>query len=202
MKAMGLEAIYRRPRTSQPASGAQIYPYLLRDRKVAVADEVWRADVTYIPMARGFACLVAIMDWKSRAVLCWKLSNTLDDSFCVAALREALKTTGKAPAIFNTDQGCQFTSQAWISTVEGSGARVSMDGKGRWMDNVFIERLWPAVKHEGVYLWAYENLHELEAALARRFHDYNHWKPHQTPGGKTPWEDYRPRQTPGWKLAA
>lgn len=202
MKAMGLAAVYRRPRTSQRAPGAQIHPYLLRDRKVEVADEAWCADVTYIPMRRGFAYLVAVMDWKTRAVLSWKLSNTLDGTFCVEALREALETAGKAPEIFNTDQGCQFTSRAWIATVQESGAKVSMDGKGRWMDNVFIERLWRSVKHEGVYLWAYENMHELEIALAKWFSDYNHLKQHQSLGYKTPWECYRPDQTPAWKKAA
>jgi putative transposase len=202
MKAMGLAAVYRRPRTSPRAPGAQIYPYLLRDRKVESADEVWCADVTYIPMARGFAYLVAVMDWKTRAVLSWKLSNTLDGTFCVEALREALEAAGRAPEIFNTDQGCQFTSQAWIATVQASGAKVSMDGKGRWMDNVFIERLWRSVKHEGVYLWAYENVHELEMALEKWFSDYNHWKQHRSLGYKTPWECYRPKQTPAWKKAA
>lgn len=202
MRLMGLEAIYRRPRTSQPAAGAQTYPYLLRDREVLKPDEVWCADVTYIPMARGFAYLVAIMDWNTRAVLSWKLSNTLDGTFCVEALREALEATGSRPEIFNTDQGCQFTSRAWISTVEGCGARVSMDGKGRWIDNVFIERLWRAVKHEGVYLWAHENVRELEVALEKWFSDYNHWKPHQGLGYKTPWECYRPEETPTWKEAA
>jgi putative transposase len=125
MKAMGLAAVYRRPRTSPRAPGAQIYPYLLRDRKVESADEAWCADVTYIPMARGFAYLVAVMDWKTRAVLSWKLSNTLDGTFCVEALREALEAAGRAPEIFNTDQGCQFTSRAWIATVQEKGAKVS-----------------------------------------------------------------------------
>ena len=196
MKAMGLQAIYRRPRTSQPTPGAQIYPYLLRGRAVTQADEVWCADVTYIPMARGFAYLVAIMDWKTRAVLSWKLSNTLDGTFCVEALCEALEATGRAPEIFNTDQGCQFTSRARIATVQGSGARVSMDGKGRWMDNVFIERLWRAVKHEGVYLWAHKNVRELEIALGKWFSDYNHWKPHQALGYKTPWEMLQTARSP------
>lgn len=202
MRVMGLEAIYRRPRTSQPAAGAQIYPYLLRDREVLDADEVWCADVTYIPLARGFAYLVAIMDWKTRAVLSWKLSNTLDGTFCVEALTETLQATGRHPEIFNTDQGCQFTSKAWVATVEGCGARVSMDGKGRWMDNVFIERLWRAVKHEGIYLWAHENVRELEEALEKWFFDYNHWKPHRSLGYKTPWECYRPEEKPVWKEAA
>jgi len=202
MKAMGLAAIYRRPRTSLPAAGAQGYPYLLRDRKVASPDEVWCADVTYIPMARGFAYLVAVMDWKTRAVLAWKLSNTLDGTFCLAALREALDAAGGAPEIFNTDQGCQFTSRAWIETLENAGVKVSMDGTGRWMDNVFIERLWRSVKHEGVYLWAHENVHQLEAALEKWFNEYNHWKPHQALGYKTPWECYRPDERPAWESAA
>ena len=202
MRLMGLEAIYRKPRTSQPAAGAQTYPYLLRDREVQMPDEVWCADVTYIPMARGFAYLVAIMDWNTRAVLSWKLSNTLDGTFCVEAFEEALEATGRHPEIFNTDQGCQFTSRAWIAAVEGCGARVSMDGKGRWMDNVFIERLWRAVKHEGVYLWAHENVRELEAALEKWFSDYNHWKPHKSLDYKTPWECYRPEEKPAWKEAA
>lgn len=202
MKAMGLAAIYRRPRTSLPAAGAKGYPYLLRGREVASPDEVWCADVTYIPMARGFAYLVAVMDWKTRAVLSWKLSNTLDGTFCLAALRQALDGAGRAPEIFNTDQGSQFTSRAWIETLEHAGAKVSMDGQGRWMDNVFIERLWRSVKHEGVYLWAHENVHQLEAALEKWFNEYNHWKPHQALGYKTPWECYRPEEHPAWKSAA
>jgi putative transposase len=202
MKAMGLAAIYRRPRTSQSRPGAPIYPYLLRDREVKSPDEAWCADVTYIPMARGFAYLVAVMDWKTRAVLSWRLSNTLDGTFCVEALREAMEAAGRAPEIINTDQGCQFTSRAWIATVQESGAKVSMDGKGRWMDNVFIERLWRSVKHEGVYLWAHENVRELEIALAKWFADYNHWKPPQALGYKTPWQCYRPEQTPTWREAA
>jgi putative transposase len=187
---MGLEAIYRKPRTSQSDAGAPTYPYLLRDREVLTPDEVGCADVTYIPMARGFAYLVAVMDWKTRAVLSWKLSNALDGTFCVEALREALEAAGKVPEIFNTDQGCQFTSRSWIATVQESGAKVSMDGEGRWMDNVFIERLWRSVKHKGVYLWAHENMRELDHALAKWFSDYNHWKPHQGLEHKTPWECY------------
>lgn len=202
MKTMGLEAVYRRPRTSIPAPGHKIYPYLLRDREVRLADEVWCADITYIPMPRGYAYLVAVMDWQSRAVLGWQLSNTLDTGFCVAAFQQACLRAGGAPEIFNTDQGCQFTSRPWIEVIEAAGAKVSMDGKGRWMDNVFIERLWRAVKHEGVYLWAYDNLHELERALTQWFEDYNHWKPHQSLDGKTPWECYRPDQEPRWRKAA
>jgi len=202
MRAMGIEAVYCRPQTSKPASGVQIYPYLLRNRVVQAPDEVWCTDITYIPMSRGFAYLVAIMDWRSRAVLAWKLSNTLEGSFCQEALREALWRGGIAPEIFNTDQGCQFTAEPWISTLIEAGIRVSMDGKGRWMDNVFIERLWRSVKHEGVYLWAYEDLHDLERALGRWFSDYNHLKPHQALDYRTPWEVYRPEQTPAWKQAA
>jgi putative transposase len=198
MRFMGLEAIYRKPRTIQPNLAHKVYPYLLRDRVVEAADEVWCADITYIPMARGYAYLVAVMDWKTRAVISWKLSNTMDSNFCVEALQEAFATTGTAPEIFNTDQGSQFTSAAWVRTVEEAGTKVSMDGKGRWIDNVFIERLWRAVKHEGVYLWAYENLHDLERALTRWFKDYNEWKPHKALDGKTPWECYRPGETPPW----
>ena len=196
MKAMGLQAIYRRPRTSQPAPGAQIYPYLLRGRTVTQADEVWCADVTYIPMARGFAYLVAIMDWKTRAVLSWKLSNTLDGTFCVEALREALEATGRAPEIFNTDQGCQFTSRAWIATVQGSGARVSMDGKGRWMDNVFIERLWRSLKYEDIYLKGYATVGELEEGIRQWFERYNTWRPHQALGNQTPARIYETNRKP------
>lgn len=202
MKAMGLEAIYRKPRTSQPGVGQTVYPYLLRNREVKEADEVWCADITYIPMARGYAYLVAVMDWKSRAVLSWELSNTLESSFCVRAFQAAVERVGKAPQIFNTDQGSQFTSQNWLEALLGAGVQVSMDGKGRWMDNVFIERLWRSVKHEGVYLWAHETLHDLERALERWFEEYNRWKPHQALDYKTPWECYRPEELQPWRKAA
>lgn len=202
MQMMGLRAVYRRPRTSQPGKDHRIYPYLLRGREIKEADEVWCTDITYIPMARGFAYLVAVMDWKSRAVLSWKLSNTLETGFCIEAFQDALQRAGKAPAIFNTDQGSQFTSEEWIKAVEGVGSKVSMDGKGRWVDNVFIERLWRAVKHEGVYLWAYENLHDLERALGKWFADYNGVKPHSSLNWRTPRECYRPQETPRWRAAA
>ena len=202
MKHMGLEAIYRKPRTSIPDSKARKYPYLLKGREVALGDEVWCADITYIPMRRGFAYLVAVMDWKTRAVLGWKLSNTLEGSFCVEAFEESVRMAGRAPEIFNTDQGCQFTSEAWIGALEGAGVRVSMDGKGRWMDNVFIERLWRSVKHEGVYLWAPENVHELERLLEKWFWSYNRLKPHKALGGLTPWEVYRPQEPKPWENAA
>lgn len=202
MKLMGIEAVYCRPKTSQPGVGHRIYPYLLRRLKIKEPDQVWCADITYIPMARGFAYLVAIMDWRSRAVLSWKLSNTLDGSFCVGALQEALCRIAKAPEIFNTDQGSQFTSREWVDVLEGAGVRVSMDGRGRWMDNVFIERLWRSVKHEGVYLWAYEDLHRLEKALEKWFEGYNRWKPHQAHNGLTPWQVYRPADNVPWRVAA
>ncbi|MEI6716023.1 MAG: IS3 family transposase [Verrucomicrobiota bacterium] len=202
MRLMGLEAIYRKPRTSQRNFEHKVYPYLLRDREVVAADEVWCADVTYIPMDRGFAYLVAVMDWKSRAVISWKLSNTMDTRFCVEALEEAFRSTGTVPEIFNTDQGSQFTSKEWISALEARGVQVSMDGKGRWIDNVFIERLWRSVKHEGVYLWSYATLHEMDRALSRWFEDYNRWKPHRAHEEKTPWECYRPDQIPPWSRAA
>lgn len=166
----------RRPRTSQPGKGHRIYPYLLRGREIKEADEVWCTDITYIPMAKGFAYLVAVMDWKSRAELSWRLSNTLETGFCIEAFQDTLQRAGKAPAI--TDQGSQFTSKEWSKAVEGAGSKVSIDGKSRWVDNVFIERLWRGVKHEGVYLWAYENLHDLERALEKWFAEYNGVKPH------------------------
>lgn len=202
MEVMGLRALYRRPRTSQPAPGHKVYPYLLRDRKVERADQAWCTDITYIPMERGFAFLVAIMDWWSRAVVGWGLSNTMDSDFCVQALWRALAKAQAAPEIFNTDQGSQFTSQVWIGALESAGTRVSMDGKGRWVDNVFIERLWRSLKHEGVYLWSYANLHELDRALSQWFERYNSWKPHSALGSKTPWEIYRPEDPVPWKEAA
>ena len=158
------------------------------------ADEVWCADITYIPMRRGFAYLVAIMDWASRAVLAWEVSNTLDTSFCLEALQRALDQSGTKPAIFNTDQGCQFTSDDWIDTLLEHGVQVSMDGKGRWMHNVFIERLWRSVKYEDVYLREYRDLHELRQGLGRWFDHYNRHRPHSALGGRTPWEVYRPHE--------
>lgn len=202
MQLMGLEAIYRKPRTSDPCPGHKIYPYLLRDLEVKEADEVWCTDITYIPMKRGFAYLCAIMDWKTRAVLSWKVSTTLDSGFCVEALEEAVRRTGVSPKIFNTDQGSQFTGAAWIDALQELGVRISMDGKGRWIDNVFIERLWRAVKHEGVYLWGPENVHELERHLGSWFEDYNRRKPHSALEYRTPWECYRPKEATPWRRAA
>ena len=156
MRMMGLQAIYPRPRTSLPDRQHRIYPYLLRGLSIERANHVWCADITYIPMQRGFMYLVAVMDWHTRAVLSWRLSNTLDSAFCVEALTEALSRYGR-PEIFNTDQGSQFTSEEFTDVLSGAGVRISMDGKGRWMDNVFIERLWRSLKYECVYLREFES---------------------------------------------
>jgi len=188
MRIMGLKAIYRRPRTSKPASGHKIYPYLLGGMKITRPNQVWAADITYIPMARGFLYLVAIIDWYSRYVLSWRLSNTLDAGFCVEALEGALKK-GK-PDIFNTDQGAQFTSEAFTGLLEQHGVKVSMDGKGSYNDNLFIERLWRTVKYEEVYLKAYQDGREAKIGLGNYFRFYNTERPHQTHGYRTPTEVY------------
>ncbi len=183
---MGLRAIYRRPRTSPPAPGHQVYPYLLRDVAITQPNQVWTADITYIPMARGFLYLVAIMEWYSRYVLSWQLSNTLEVDFCIEALEEALRN-GQLE-IFNTDQGAQFTSQAFTSLLEQHGIKVSMDGKGRYTDNLFIERLWRSLKYEEVYLKAYAGGKEARAGIGGYFHFYNLERPHQALGYQTPAE--------------
>ena len=188
MRIMGLKAIYRRPRTSKPASGHKIYPYLLSGMKITRPNQVWAADITYIPMARGFLYLVAIIDWYSRYVLSWKLSNTLDADFCVEALEEALEK-GK-PEIFNTDQGSQFTGEAFTGLLKQHGIRISMDGKGSYNDNLFIERLWRSVKYEEVYLKAYQDGREARTGLGNYFRFYNIERPHQTHGYRTPAEVY------------
>jgi putative transposase len=188
MHKMGLRAIYRRPRTSQPGAGHKIYPYLLRDLVVNRPDQVWAADITYIPMAKGFMYLVAIIDWYSRYVIAWKLSNTLDDTFCCEVLKEALRK-GK-PEIFNTDQGSQFTGEAFTKLLEGSGIRISMDGKGSYNDNLFIERLWRTVKYEEVYLKAYTDGRDARRNLEDYFRFYNTERPHQALGYRTPAEVY------------
>src|SRR5215472_14615537 len=154
MRKMGIAALGPKPRTTTPAPGHKIYPYLLRDLEIGRPNQVWAADITYIPVGRGFLYLVAVIDWASRAVLAWRLSNTMDTSFCVSALEEALARFGK-PEIFNTDQGSQFTSAAFTGTLMAAGIKISMDGRGRWMDNVFIERLWRSLKYEDVYLKGY-----------------------------------------------
>jgi len=188
MRIMELKAIYRRPRTSKPASGHKIYPYLLSGMKITRPNQVWAADITYIPMARGFLYLVAIIDWYSRYVLSWRLSNTMDAGFCVEALEEALKKS--KPDIFNTDQGAQFTSEAFAGLLEQHGVKVSMDGKGSYNDNLFIERLWRTVKYEEVYLKAYQDGREARIGLGNYFRFYNTERPHQTHGYRTPAEVY------------
>jgi putative transposase len=193
MRLMGLEAIAPKPKTSIPDAAHRKYPYLLRDLEIDRPDQVWCTDITYIPMGRGFAYLTAIMDWHSRAVLSWRVSNTLDTRFCLEALAEAVSVAGRAPDIVNTDQGCQYTSAAWISAIETLGAKVSMDGKGRWVDNVFIERLWRSLKCEDIYLRDYRDMAELERGVARWMDDYNHRRIHQALDYCKPWDCYRPQ---------
>jgi putative transposase len=185
MRLMDLRALYPRRRTSQPGKGHKIYPYLLRDLSIERANQAWASDICYIPMAKGFMYLVAIMDWHSRRVLSWRVSNTLDTEFCIEALEEALRRFG-APEIFNTDQGSQFTSEAFTGVLKDHGIAISMDGKGRWVDNVFVERLWRSVKYEDVYLRAYETPTELRAGLARYFEFYNAARRHSALDRRTP----------------
>ena len=187
MATMGLAAVYQRPRTTVPHPEHRIWPYLLRDLSIDRPDQVWCADITYIPMRRGFLYFVAVMDWASRKVLAWRLSNTLDVEFCIEALEEALARHGR-PEIFNTDQGSQFTSPRFTGVLTGAGVRVSMDGRGRWMDNVFIERLWRSMKYECVYLHAFETGSEARAGLGRWITYYNADRPHSALGGRTPAE--------------
>jgi putative transposase len=189
MGKMGLSPIYQRPRTSDPHPQHRVYPYLLRKLAIDRPNHVWCADVTYIPMRRGFLYLVAIMDWATRKVLAWRLSNTMDTGFCVAALEEALARFGR-PEIFNTDQGSQFTSFAFTSVLRDAEVRISMDGRGRWMDNVFIERLWRSLKYECVYLHAFETGSELRTGLGRWITYYNTQRPHSGLAGRTPAEAY------------
>ena len=188
MRIMGLKAIYRRPKTSKPALGHNIYPYLLSGLKITRPNQVWAVDITYIPMARGFLYLVVIMDWYSRYVLSWRLSNTLEVGFCAEALKEALRKG--QPDIFNTDQGAQFTSEAFTGLLEQHGVKVSMDGKGSYNDNLFIERLWRTVKYEEVYLKAYQDGTEARISLGNYFRFYNTERPHQTHSYRTPAEVY------------
>jgi putative transposase len=191
---------YQRPKTSEPNSQHKVYPYLLRHLTIEQPNQVWCADVTYIPMRRGFLYLVAIMDWASRKVLAWRLSNTMDAEFCVAALEEAIARFGR-PGIFNTDQGSQFTSFAFTNTLSDAGIRISMDGRGRWMDNVFIERLWRSLKYECVFLNAFETGSEARDGIARWIGYYNADRPHSTFDGRTPNEVYA-TQADEEKLAA
>ena len=195
MRLMGLEAIYRRPNTSKPAPGHRIYPYLLKGVEINRVKQVWSADITYIPMAQGFLYLVAIMDWHSRRVLSWKLSNTMDVDFCVQALDQAL-SQGK-PEIFNTDQGSQFTSEVFTGLLLGQGIQISMDGKGRYLDNIFVERLWRSLKYEEVYLKAYQNGTEARNGIGAYLDFYNQERPHQALGYRTPdlaYDEAQPRK--------
>jgi putative transposase len=189
MRLMGLEAIYPRPKLSLPGCGHKIYPYLLRDVAIERADQVWSTDITYVPLPAGFMYLAAIIDWYSRYVICWRLSNSLEGSFCLEMLEEAL-SRGR-PEVFNTDQGVQFTAQAWTGRLESAGVAVSMDGKGRCLDNVFVERLWRTVKHEDVYIKGYETVPQLQAGLGAYFPFYNERRPHQSLGYQAPAAVYR-----------
>jgi putative transposase len=185
MRLMGIEALGPKPNTSQPAPGHKIYPYLLRGLTIERPNHVWAADITYIPIGQGFLYLVAIIDWASRAVLSWRLSNTMDTSFCIDALEDALARFGR-PDIFNTDQGSQFTSAAFTGKLLAAGIRISMDGRGRWLDNVFIERLWRSLKYEDVYLKGYADGREARAGIAAWIAFYNTRRPHQALGGQAP----------------
>lgn len=189
LRLMGLEAIYPKLQLSAARAGHRIYPYLLRNVRVERPDQVWSTDITYVPLARGFMYLAAILDWFSRCVIAWRLSNTLDGSFCLEMLEEAL-SRGR-PEVFNTDQGVQFTAQAWTGRLESAGVAVSMDGKGRCLDNVFVERLWRTVKYEDIYLWGYEDVPQLQQGLGRYFPYYNEGRPHQALDYRTPAAVYR-----------
>jgi putative transposase len=189
MQLMGIEAIYPKPKTSKPHPQHKIYPYLLRNLKIDHPNQVWAADITYIPLRRGFMYLVAVMDWNSRKVLAWRLSNTLDAEFCVAALAEAIQLYG-CPEIFNTDQGSQFTSRAFTDLLKSHDIKISMDGRGHFMDNIFIERLWWTVKYQYLYLHAFDNGTDLRQGLKNWFRFYNQDRFHQSLSDKTPDEVY------------
>jgi putative transposase len=193
MKRMRIKAIYRRPNTSKPAPGNKIYPYLLRGLTVDRPDQVWAMDISYIPMRRGFVYLAAVIDWYTRRVLAWRLSITMEVAFCLEAVEEAMARHGK-PGIFNTDQGSQFTSAAFTGLLADNGVRISMDGRGAWRDNVFVERLWRSVKYEEVYLKAYESVAEARASIGRYLNFYNCKRPHSSLGARTPDQAYFDRQ--------
>jgi putative transposase len=189
MRRMGIEALYRRPRTSKPAEGHKIYPYLLRGLTVERANQVWAMDITYIPMARGFVYLAAVIDWFSRRVLAWRISITLEVAFCIDAVEEALARFGK-PEIFNTDQGSQFTSADFTGLLLENAIAISMDGRGAWRDNVFVERLWRSVKYEEVYLRADDSVAEARASIGRYLDFYNRKRPHSSLDARTPDQAY------------
>jgi putative transposase len=198
---MGVEAIYPRRHLSQPDEGHEIYPYLLRGLEINGPNQVWCSDITYLPMQYGFMYLVAVMDWWSRYVLSWSLSNTMESEFCIRAWEQALAQAGRAPLISNTDQGSQFTSPGYIDAVQSAGVEVSMDGRGRWMDNRFIERLWRSVKYEDVYPNDYGDGLAAGRGLRRWFDEYNQIRPHQSLGDATPGEWYRSPESYGGKPA-
>lgn len=189
MRLLGLQAIYQRPRTTIPNTQHRVYPYLLRDLVVTRPNQVWCADITYIPMRRGFLYLMAVMDWHTRAVLSWRLSNTMESGFCVEALKEALSRYGR-PEIFNTDQGSQFTSEEFTGVLSDAEVHISMDGKGRWMDNVFIERLWRSLKYECVYLREFDTGEDARREIGNWLDYYNTDRPHSSLAEKTPMEVY------------
>jgi putative transposase len=189
MRRMGIEALYRRPRTTTPAPGHKIYPYLLRGMEITRPNQVWAMDITYVPMARGFVYLAVVLDWFSRRVLSWRLSITMEASFCIDAIEDALARYGN-PEIFNTDQGSQFTGAAFTGVLTDRGITISMDGKGAWRDNVFVERLWRSVKYEEVYLRAYESVADALQSIGRYFDFYNAKRPHQSLDGATPDQIY------------
>ena len=189
MQRMGIEALYRRPRTTKPEPGHKIYPYLLRGLEITRPNQVWAMDITYIPMARGFVYLAVVLDWASRRVLAWRVSITMEASFCVETLEEALAKHGK-PEIFNTDQGSQFTGMAFTSVLIKNGIAISMDGKGAWRDNVFVERLWRSVKYEEVYLRAYDSVSEARTSIGRYLDFYNCRRPHSSLDAATPDQAY------------
>lgn len=194
MRRMGIEVLYRKPNTSSRHPRHPVYPYLLRGVAVTQPNQVWAMDITYVPMARGFVYLAAVVDWFSRRVLSWRLSITMDAAFCIEAVEEALERHG-APEIFNTDQGSQFTSEAFTGLLKENEIKISMDGRGSWKDNVFVERLWKSVKYEEVYLKAYDSVSEARAGLGSYFGFYNDRRPHSSLGGMTPDEFYT-RQLP------
>ena len=185
MRRMGIAALYRHPRTTRPHPGHQVFPYLLRELAITGPNQVWAMDLTYIPMRHGFLYLVAVLDWATRRVLAWRLSNTLTTDCCLDALEAAIRDHG-CPGILNTDQGSQFTSTAFVSLVQQHSMQLSMDGKGAWRDNLFVERLWKSVKYEEVYLHAYDSVPDAQRNLARYFTFYNQARPHATLDGRTP----------------
>lgn len=191
MRIMGLEPIYPRKKLSQPGPDHRIYPYLLRNMTISECDQVWCADITYIPMKRGFLYLVAIMDWHSRCVLSWRLSNTMDTGFCLDALEQAIKQTGRKPNIFNTDQGSQFTSKEWTDRIIELEISISMDGKGAWRDNVIVERFWRTLKYEEVYLKAYTDAPDARSQIGEFIDRYNTWRPHSAHGELVPDDVYK-----------